>query len=181
MRLRVRRGLFALAIGGVALLSAGCLQYIVPPGPAPLRYRDEIFNNVTTTSDVTYGSAVDLSGNTVTLKLDVYQPTGDTVTSRPAIVWVHGGSFCCGDKTSPELVDEATVFSKKGYVNFSINYRLDPAGCSAGQPTSRCVDSIRLAMYDAKSSIRWIRAHAADYGVDPNRVAIGGSSAGAIT
>jgi carboxylesterase type B len=37
---------------------------------------------------------------------------------------VHGGSFCCGDKTSPELVDEANTFAKEGYVNFSIDYRL---------------------------------------------------------
>ena len=79
-----------------------------------------------------YGSAVNNSGQTVTLELDIYEPTGDTVTERPAIVWVHGGSFCCGDKNSPELVDEATVFAKKGYFNVSINYRLEPGGCSAG-------------------------------------------------
>src|SRR5689334_5641578 len=181
MRLRVRRGLFALAIGGVALLSAGCLQYIVPPGPAPLRYRDEIFNNVTTTSDVTYGSAVDLSGNTVTLKLDVYQPTGDTITERPAIVWVHGGSFCCGDKTSPELIDEATTFAKKGYFNVSINYRLESPGCSAGNVTASCISAIAEAEADAKTAVRFLRTNAALYGIDVTRIAIGGSSAGAIT
>ncbi len=61
-------------------------------------------------------------------------PTGDTVTSRPAIVWVHGGASE-RDKTSPEIVDEATTFAKKGYVNVSISYRLSPGGCSACGPT----------------------------------------------
>ena len=58
------------------------------------------------------------------------------MTERPAIVWVHGGSFCCGDKSSAEIVDEATTFARKGYFNVSINYRLEPGGCSAGAPTT---------------------------------------------
>ena len=74
---------------------------------------------------MTYGSAVNLENQTVPLVLDLYQPTGDTVTSRPAIVWVHGGFFSSGSKTSGELVDEATTFSEEGYVNVSINYRLE--------------------------------------------------------
>ena len=52
------------------------------------------------------GSAVDQNGNTDILNLDVYQPAGDTVTYRPAIIWVHGGSFSGGDKTSGELRSE---------------------------------------------------------------------------
>ena len=82
-----------------------------PPGDSPLRYRDQAFDNVTVTKDLQYGSAPDGNGNPVALKLDLYQPTGDTQTKRPAIVWVHGGSFCCGDKTSPEIVDEANTFA----------------------------------------------------------------------
>ena len=110
----------------------------MPPGTAPVRYRDPIFSAVTVTSNVTYGSAVNLENQTITLQLDMYQPTGDTVTSRPAIVWVHGGSFSGGDKTSPELVDEATTFSKEGYLNVSIDYRLESPGCSG--TLSNCVD-----------------------------------------
>ena len=112
----MRRRLLLPLVAVFAIVAAGCdWPNIVPPGDAPVRYRDPIFNAVTVTSNVTYGSAVNLAGQTITLQLDVYQPTGDTVTSRPAIVWVHGGSFCCGSKTSPELVDEATTFSKEGY------------------------------------------------------------------
>ena len=109
------------------------LPFITPPGSAPLRYRDPVFASVSKTSDVVYGSAINAENQTVTLTLDIYEPTGDTVTARPAIVWVHGGSFTSGDKTSPELVDEANTFASKGYFNVSINYRLEPGGCTGGR------------------------------------------------
>lgn len=155
------------------------LPDIPPPGPSPLRYRDLVFSTVSTTTDVTYGSAVNNSAQTVTLRLDIYEPTGDTVTARPAIVWVHGGSFSGGDKTSPELIDEANTFAKKGYFNVSINYRLEPGGCTSVTPT--CLIAIREAQEDAKTAVRFLRTNAALYGIDETRIAIGGSSAGAIT
>ena len=157
------------------------LPYISPTGAAPLRYRDLVFSAASTTTNVIYGSAINNSGQTVTLRLDIYEPTGDTVTERPAIVWVHGGSFCCGDKTSAEIVDEATTFAKKGYFNVSINYRLEPGGCSAGSPTSTCIIAIQEALADAQTAVRFLRTNAAVYGIDETRIAIGGSSAGAIT
>jgi acetyl esterase/lipase len=134
---------------------------------------------VTTTSNITYGSAVDQSGNTQTLLLDMYQPTGDTVQQRPAIVWVHGGGFSSGDKTSGELVDEANVFSKEGYVNVSINYRLESPGCSG--TFSNCIPAAQEAWEDAQTAVRYLRDNAAALGIDPTRIAIGGSSAGGIT
>jgi predicted esterase len=154
---------------------------IPPPGPAPLRYRDLVFGTVTTTSDIVYGSAMNLSGQTVTLLLDLYEPTGDMVTERPTIVWVHGGGFSSGSKTSPEIVDEATVFSRKGYVNASISYRLEPGGCNAGAPTAECATAMQEALQDARRAVRFLRTNAATYGVDVNRIAMGGTSAGAIT
>jgi len=187
----MRRRLFTTAaFAAIAVGLAACTpQYSVPSGPAPLRYRDAVFSQFTKTSDVTYGSAVDAGGTTVTLKLDAWVPNGDTVTKRPAIVWVHGGSFCCGDaatdafdKSSGELVDEAQTFAKRGFVNFSINYRTEPGGCSAsGGASQTCLTAIDEAMQDAETAVRWVRANASAYGVDTSRIAIGGSSAGAIT
>jgi acetyl esterase/lipase len=177
------KAVLVVAIACITLTAAGCtIQFVPPAGPAPLRYRDQIFTDVTKTSDITYGTAVDSTGTTEDLKLDVYQPTGDRVDERPAIIWVHGGSFATGnvDKTSPELVDESNVFSEKGYVNFSIDYRLDPVGCSAAAPTSNCVTAIFNAWHDAQAAVRFVRKNASSYGVDPNRIAIGGTSAGAI-
>jgi acetyl esterase/lipase len=134
---------------------------------------------VTPTANVIYGSAVNNSGQTVTLTLDVYEPTGDGVTARPAIVWVHGGSFCCGDKTSPEIVDEANTFARKGYFNVSINYRVESPGCTGA--ATNCFIAMQEALEDAQTAVRFLRANQAPYRVDENRIAIAGSSAGAIT
>jgi predicted esterase len=177
----VRHRLWLPLVASLAIVAAGCggLPNIIPPGNAPLRYRDPIFNTATVMSNVTYGSAVNLENQTITLQLDMYQPAGDTVEHRPAIVWVHGGSFCCGSKTSPELVDEATTFAKEGYLNVSIDYRLESPGCSGS--FSNCVPAIQEAAADAQTAVRFLRANAEKYNIDPNRIAIGGSSAGAIT
>ncbi|HEX2564789.1 MAG TPA: hypothetical protein VHK25_12780, partial [Acidimicrobiales bacterium] len=99
----------------LTLLLAACEQGLVPPGEGIVRYRDQVFPTVTTTSGIVYGSAVDQTGATVTLRLDVYRPTGDTVTSRPLVVFVHGGGFSGGTRTSPEIVDEATYLAQRGY------------------------------------------------------------------
>ena len=162
------------------IIAAGCeWPDIFPPGSGQVRYRDQVFSAVMVTNNVTFGSAVNLSGQTITLQLDMYQPTGDTVTSRPAIVWVHGGSFSGGNKTSAELVDEATTFAKLGFVNVSINYRLESPGCSGS--LSNCGQAIQEAWADAQTAVRFMRTNAARYGIDPNRIAVGGSSAGGIT
>jgi acetyl esterase/lipase len=177
---RTRRWCAALAL--LALVLVGCDPLATPEGAAPLRYRDDVFATVTKTSNITYGTAVDQTGATVTLLLDMYQPAGDTVAARPAIVWVHGGSFCCGSKTSAEIVEQANVFARKGYVNVSIDYRLVDGGCAGGgADIVRCVTAIGQAREDAQTAVRFLRANAATYRIDPDRIAIGGSSAGAIT
>jgi acetyl esterase/lipase len=164
----------------LAFVAAGCnWPDITPEGNAPLRYRDVLFNAVTVTPNVTYGSAVNLEGQAVTLQMDVFTPTGDTDTSRAAIIWVHGGSFTSGDKSESDIVTEANTFAEKGYVTFSLNYRLESPGCSGND--SNCSQAITEAFEDAQTAVRFVRVNAATYGVDPSRIAIGGSSAGAIT
>ncbi len=175
----MRRSL-TLVTAGLALATTGCLHLVAPTGAAPLRYRDAVFSNVTVTKDLVYGSAVDQNGVTQSLKLDMYEPTGDAITQRPAIVWVHGGGFSGGNKSSPELIDEANWFAKEGYVNVSIDYRLAPIGC-VGTVTASCVIGIHDAQWDAQAAVRWLRANAATYRIDVNRIAMGGSSAGGIT
>jgi acetyl esterase/lipase len=174
----VRRLLVAVVVVVVAgVAPAGASTHARTAG---VRYRDDIFSAVKTATDITYGSAVDQTAALVTLKLDMYTPKGDTATSRPAIVWVHGGGFSGGDKTSVELLDESDQFARKGYVNVSINYRLAPVGC-VGTITESCLVGIVQAMQDAQTAVRFLRSRAKKYGIDPTRIAIGGSSAGAIT
>jgi dienelactone hydrolase len=173
-----RKGLAALVTLLAMALITGC-TVPKPPGAAPLRYRDQVFSNVTVTSNLQYGSAPDAQGTPVPLKLDMYRPTGDTQTNRPALVWVHGGSFSAGDKTNVVPVDVANTFAKLGYVVVSINYRLLGSGCVANP--SGCTTAAIEAKRDAQAAVRWLRANSATYGIDPTRIGIGGESAGAIT
>jgi acetyl esterase/lipase len=172
------RSLVALALG--ATLLAGC-TVPRPPGNGTLRYRDQVFSAVTTTPDITYGTAPDDNGNQVALKLDLYQPTGDTAAKRPAVVWVHGGGFTSGDKSSGR--GKATFFAQLGYVAVSINYRLlSPDGCGGNpNPTPLCEHAALEAQHDAQAAVRWLRANASTYRIDTDRIAMAGGSAGAVT
>jgi dienelactone hydrolase len=152
-----------------------------PPGDSPLRYRDQVFSNVSVSRDLQYGTAPDSQGNPVALKLDLYAPTGDTHTKRPAIVWVHGGSFSGGDKTNTVPVDVGQTFAKQGYVVVSINYRLLGSGCVANPGQAQCIVAAIEAQHDAQAAIRWLRSRADFLRLDPTRIGIGGESAGGIT
>ena len=158
---------------------------------AAIRYRTAIFAGTTTTT-VTYGTAPDFaSGAPVTLQLDLYRPTGDVATSRPLLVWIHGGAFLGGNRSEMAAVSKA--YARLGYVTASISYRLDPGNhclqVQGGQyngdeliaERARCEKAILGARDDAAMAIAWLRVNAAAYGIDSTRVAVGGSSAGAIT
>ena len=162
----------------VALLATSCLL-LEPTDPGPLRFRDEIFSDVTRTNGIVYGQNTSQTGATVTLALDFYEPAGDTAQLRPLIIWVHGGSFSAGNRASPELVDQATVFGRKGYTSASISYRLSAQGCTV--VNAGCIESIVDATEDAQAAVRFFRANADTYRIDPDRIAIAGSSAGGIT
>ncbi len=111
-------------------------------------------------SNIEYGKAGD-----ETLLLDVNVPDGNGPFA--AAVIVHGGGWMRGDKQGNE--GEKVLFgplTDAGIVWFSINYRLAPKN-----HWPACLD-------DVKTAIRWVKANAAKYKVDPNRVAIIGYSAG---
>lgn len=179
---RLGRALRAVLAALVAVtVLAGC-TIDRPPGASPLRYRDAIFSAVTTTKDLQYGSAPDqASGAPVALKLDLYEPAGDTQTKRPVVVWVHGGGFSGGDKGSGPSAELATTFAKLGYVTVSINYRLIGTGCTGSNIRPDCFTAALNAQHDAQAAVRWLRANAMTYRIDPARIGIGGESAGAIT
>jgi acetyl esterase/lipase len=175
------RPLHALLPALLALaLLAGC-TVPRPEGASPLRYRDSVFTAVDRTNDIQYGSAPARDGNPEALKLDLYQPTGDTIAKRPVLIWIHGGGFIQGDKASASGL--ATYFAKLGYVTASINYRLlSPGGCAGErEPPPGCDEAAIGAQHDAQAAVRWFRAHAAQYRIDPERIAVGGASAGADT
>ena len=140
-----------------------------------------MFSTANVTRDISYGEAPDLQGNPVDLRLDLYQPAGDTVARRPAMVWIHGGGFTAGDKASGAA--KATYFARLGYVVVSINYRLlSPDGCGGDrEPPPICEQAVEAAQHDAQAAVRWLRANADTYRIDPDRIAAAGSSAGGVT
>ena len=147
-------------------------------GTAPLRYRDVVFPNFTITHDLQYGSAPDLNNQPIALKLDLYQPTGDTIAQRPAIVEVHGGGFVGGDKGDEGNIADPLV--QRGFVVVTINYRLLSSGCTGSNLTPECLNAAAAGINDGQAAVRWLRANATTYRIDPNRVSIEGFSAGAI-
>ena len=163
-----------------SILLAGC-SLVRPDGAGTIRYRDQFFSTYTVSKDIQYGSAVPQGATTpIPLLLDLYQPAGDTQTQRPAVVWVHGGSFTGGDKGTGPSADLAQKFSLLGYVTVSINYRLLQTGCTGGNITSACGQAAVDAQHDAQAAVRFLRANAVAYGIDPTRIGVGGDSAGAI-
>lgn len=145
------------------------------------RYDTEIFSNVTVTSDVVYGSNINISNNTEILKMDVYEPTGDAAPARPVIVMAHGGSFLAGSKTDSALIILCNAFAKRGYVAASIDYRL---GMGFPPNQANAQKAVWRAMQDMKAAVRFFRKDAASantFKSDPNMMFVGGASAGGVT
>lgn len=94
--------------------------------------------------------------------LDLYLPKD--VKNPPLLVWVHGGGWRSGDKGRGGIL--VSLGLRHGYACASINYRL------SGEAT------FPAQMHDCKAAIRWLRAHAKEYGYDASRIGVGGSSAG---
>ena len=149
------------------------------------RYYRPIFPNVTVTSGVTYGAAVNSAGVNQTLVMDIYQPTGDVLARRPVIIFAHQGGFITGSKTDPYMIAVCTQFAKLGYVTASIDYRLLDFGTifGGGFDTVNVAKSAIRGMQDLRAAVRFFRRDAATtntYRVQPSYIAVGGSSAGAF-
>ncbi len=104
-----------------------------------------------------------------TLRLHVYDRRGRSDVRSPAIVFFFGGAWTNGSVL--HFVPQANHFAERGIVAIIADYRV----------FSRYKTTAFDAMSDAKSAVRWVRAHASELGVDANRiVAAGGSSGGHI-
>jgi poly(3-hydroxybutyrate) depolymerase len=145
------------------------------------RYASDVYPNVTLNSNIVYGQNMSFTNQNTSLKLDFYEPSGDTALSRPLIIWAHGGSFIGGSKTDSDVSSLSQRFAKKGYACASIDYRLGFFPIDS----ANSVKAVVRAVQDMKAAIRFFYKDRADgtnlYKIDTNRIYIGGSSAGAIT
>jgi acetyl esterase/lipase len=93
--------------------------------------------------------------------LDIYLPE-NAEGALPLIVWIHGGGWAAGDKAGCPAVGMVG----RGYVAASINYRFSQEAIFPAQ------------IEDCKGAIRWLRAHAKEYHIDPDKIGVFGASAG---
>jgi acetyl esterase/lipase len=98
-------------------------------------------------------------------RLDIYVPTGAQAGPRPVIVFFYGGSWNSGSRSGYAFVGRA--LAARGFVTVIPDYRLVPEVVYPG------------FVLDGASAVRWVRAHAKDYGGDGDRIVLAGHSAGA--
>ena len=114
------------------------------------------------------------------LQLDLYRPVRGIAPLR-AVVLVHGGGFDSGSRTDLAGLAESLVYH--GYVTVTIDYRLSQGSWFPAQDLTDpgLAAAATLAREDAGAAVDWLRANAPTYRVDPDRIAVAGYSAGAIT
>lgn len=147
----------ALAIRGASVLVL--MQGFAVDGVVQAELADTTETmNTRTLADLPY-----ISSGHEAQRLDLYLPaSGDG--ARPLIIWIHGGSWLSGSKDGiPAAAKEMVA---RGYAVASVGYRLSQVAHYPAQ------------IEDCKAALRWLRAHAREYQVDPDRIGAWGESAG---
>ena len=158
------------------------------------RYTDELFSDVSVTSNVVYGNNIGIITQAPAaedLLMDVYQPVGDDATDRRVMLLLHTGTFlppiangqATGDKSDNFLVELATRYAKKGYVVGVPNYRLgwNPLTPDPDARTQGLAHALYRALQDTRTAVRFFRKSAAEdgnpYGVG-DKFVVGGEGTG---
>lgn len=142
-----------LHVGLMLLLFAGlCAVSFAAVQPAP----QEAIPNIRIQKDIVYATV-----EKIDLKLDLYLPQ-NSEGPLPLVVWVHGGGWREGSRQNPP----AQPLLKQGFAVASISYRFSDAAIFPAQ------------IHDCKAAIRFLRANADTYNIDPNHIGVWGGSAG---
>jgi acetyl esterase/lipase len=107
------------------------------------------------------------------LKLDLARPAGEG--PFPAIVFIHGGGWYLGDRSAyRDSIEEA---ARRGYVAATVSYRLMKFDAKQ-KDTTAAKPIFPAQVHDVKAAVRWLRANAEKYHIDPSRIGATGASAG---
>ncbi len=164
------------------------------------RYQSPLFGSVTETNQVQFSTGVPqpkpgggfwelISGLPVNVKeydttsenlyMDIFQPQGDTLSSRPLVIICYGGGFVTGSKDHWSIRLLCQDLAKHGYVTAAIDYRLGMYVFDAELSKRAAYRGVQ----DSRSAIRFFRADAAGaniYKIDSSNIYVGGHSAGAF-
>ncbi len=114
--------------------------------------------------DVVYATAPGNDGTPIELKMDCAFPKESDVAALPVVIYIHGGGWSGGDRSIG--LPFSIAFARGGYFACTISYRLSGQAVFPAQ------------IHDVKSAVRFIRAHAEELAIDPNRIGVWGHSAG---
>jgi len=138
------------------------IAVLVGSGPFPLWAAEDI----TLENNLTYATVGD-----VKLQLDLAKPaTGKG--PFPCIVFIHGGGWSGGNRHAYRTAIETAA--RKGYVAVTVSYRLTQPDPQTGQPK----EPFPAQIHDCKAAVRWVRAHANEHQIDPQKIGVTGGSAG---
>ena len=125
------------------------------------------------------------------VKMDVYEPMGDTMTKRPAVLLLHTGNFLpprvnggiLGTKTDSTMIVAARKLARRGFVAITLEYRLgwNPLSPSEFARRAQLLNAVYRAIHDAKQCVRVLKDDAVNantYGIDPNKISLYGSGSG---
>ena len=172
----------------------------------PFRYTRAVFNEVDTLKNVEFARAEWLNnpisllsdyniheGEAITenrpLYMDIFLPRGDTLTQRPAVIFVHGGAFLVGSRHNDDMVAFCDSFARRGYVTATIDYRRGMGatvyrffgimtGISVNETNAQ--RAVYRATQDGRAAVGYLRKNAGLYGIDSAKIFMVGSSAGAF-
>jgi hypothetical protein len=181
-RIGVVAGIVSLAFVGASSVFAGRIFF------------DPIYG-VSTTSNIVYASG-NTTGAPISLTLDLYRPTnigqGSVPALSPAVVLQDGGAWTSASKDHERVTTPAKYLAQRGFTVITANYRQinDNPVVGAGPWNSLSfpfyiqiypsANVVRAGIEDFAMAMAWTRANAATYGIDPNRIAAAGGSAGGI-
>ncbi len=139
----------------------------------------DFFPDFTVTSGVLFGNNTGVSGGSQDLLMDVYEPAGDALAERPVVIVAFGGSFVGGNRA--QVADLCEQFARLGYVAIANDYRVGFFLPNEATTTR----AVMRGSHDMKACVRYLRKTVAEdgnpYRIDPDRIIIGGVSAGAIS
>lgn len=136
---------------------------VIKKHPEAVLLPDSLPDGVRVYNSVVYEHFDDTPYGPRDLHVDLFRPDNDSI--YPALIMVHGGGWNSGDRSLQ--VPMAQRISQAGYVTIPVEYRLIP---EALYPAG---------LHDIKTAVRWVRKNAAKYGIDPDKIAVSGCSAGA--
>src|SRR5262249_30189163 len=137
---------------------AGCLAVLVLATVAPAQKGPAVPDNVVFETGIEYANP-----DGQHLQLNLARPKAGN-GPFPAVVCIHGGGFRAGKRESYDSL--CLKLAQHGYVAMTVTYRLAPKF------------PFPAAVHDVKAAVRWARANAAKYHVDPARIGVTGGSAG---